>query len=277
MSFHFYPQLGAADRGCLGIYSVGTSVMAPGTVVRRPAWHCWQFMYHLEGAGTAAVGAESLEMEAGDITLLPPDISHGYQVREGASGLRYWWIEFLGECVPALLAMLRLTGRWHVAGCGEEVGSIVHRINTHFASRGDAANQENAILFLHALAVAARCASRAQPIAGAAGAIDRVKSHMAERLAEQLRLVDLAAVAEMSPYHLTRVFHGATGLPPMRYLRRLRANRAKALLHRPELKAREVGRAVGYRVVQHFSRMFKQETGMTARSFQRGIARERAR
>jgi AraC-like DNA-binding protein len=107
-----------------------------------------------------------------------------------------------------------------------------------------------------------------------AAIVERVKSHMAEHLAENLSLADLAAAVELSPFHLNRLFRSYAEVPPMRYLRRMRANRAQALLHRPDLKAAEVGRAVGYPTLQHFSRMFKQETGMTLRRFVREVVRQ---
>jgi AraC-like DNA-binding protein len=58
-------------------------------------------------------------------------------------------------------------------------------------------------------------------------------------------------------------------MTPMAYLRRIRADYAKDLLLRGELNISEVGQRIGYPVLQHFSRMFRHETGVSPRAFLR--------
>jgi AraC-like DNA-binding protein len=268
-----YVHVRPADQAFVAVTTVGLSDMPRDHVLRRERWRFYQFMWHLDGAGAGEVGGVPFEAEPGDVTFMPKDVAHSYRVRPGERRWRYLWVEFDGACAPQLLAMLGLGGRVHVADCGAAVGELVERIFTHFASRGDEALHENTALLMHAMTLVARAARRARSSDRSAAAIDRVKRHMAEHLAEPLTLASLAGVAGLSPFHLNRLFRAREQVPPMRYLRHLRANRAKAMLHRPELKVSEVGRAVGYPVLQHFSRMFKQETAMTPRRFIREVVR----
>jgi AraC-like DNA-binding protein len=268
----FYPTLTPSDQAAITIVSVGRSDMLPEHRLRRERWKAHQFMFTLSGAGVGEVAGQPFAVGPGDVALMPKDREHRYQVRPGDSGWTYLWVEYDGACVPALFAMLGLAGRVAVAGCAP-AGEFVERIFTHLHERGDAALHEAVAIFLQGLAVIERCA-RAPASADRRGpVVDRVKQHMADHLGEPISLADLAGVAGLSPFHLTRLFRAEAELPPMRYLRRLRANRAQALLHRRELKAAEVGRAVGYPTLQHFSRMFKQETGMTLRRFVREVVR----
>jgi AraC-like DNA-binding protein len=230
-------------------------------------------MFSIGGAGVGEVLGEPFVALPGDVTILPKDRDHWYTVRPGDAGWDYLWVEFDGACVPQLLAMLGLTGRIVIHGCAP-CGELVERIFTHLGERGDAALHESTALFLQTLAVAERCARAPASADRRAVVVDRVMQHMAGHLAEPLALADLAAVAGLSPYHLNRHIPAYAEDPPMRYLRRMRANRAQALLHRRELKAVDVGRAVGYPTLQHFSRMFKQETGMTVRKFLRETVRQ---
>ena len=58
-------------------------------------------------------------------------------------------------------------------------------------------------------------------------------------------------------------------MPPMAYVRQVRGERAKSLLLRGDLNIPEVGQGVGYPVLQHFSRMFRMQTGASPRAFLR--------
>ena len=62
------------------------------------------------------------------------------------------------------------------------------------------------------------------------GAVKRVREYLESRYSETLTLEELAHVAQLSPFHLLRVFHEEVGLPPHAYQIRLRLNHARALL-----------------------------------------------
>jgi AraC-like DNA-binding protein len=267
----FYSSASPADQEAIMIQSVGRSDMQPSQRLNRAVgWHSHQFMFTLDGAGSGDVAGRPFTAEPGDVALMPMEHGHRYQVRPGAARWEYLWVEFRGGCAARLLAMFGLIGRSVVPGCAG-ARELIDRIFDEFAARGDAALHENTALFLQVLALVEQCARRPAQADRRTAIVDRVKSHMAAHLADELSLGDLAAVAGLSPYHLSRLFSAQAQVPPMRFLRRLRANRAKALLHRRELKAAEVGRMVGYPTLQHFSRMFKQETGTTVRRFVRDL------
>jgi AraC-like DNA-binding protein len=269
----FFPVSAPADQQGFTIHSVGRSEMPLAARLNRAdGWHSYQFMFTLEGRGVGDVAGRAFAAGPGDVALMPMELGHRYHVQPGAPGWIYLWIEFRGACAAQLLAMFGLAGRILVPGCGI-VGDHVDRIFDAFHERRDSALHENVALFLQVLALLEQCARRPAQADRRTAIVDRVKEHMAGHLAEDLSLADLAGVAGLSPYHLSRLFTAQAQVPPMRFLRRLRANRAKALLHRRELKAAEVGRMVGYPTVQHFSRMFKQETGMTVRRFVREAVR----
>jgi AraC family transcriptional regulator len=61
----------------------------------------------------------------------------------------------------------------------------------------------------------------------------RVAQFIEEHLAEDPSLATLADVARLSPYHFVRAFKQSFGLPPHRYMSRLRVEQAKALLANP--------------------------------------------
>lgn len=93
--------------------------------------------------------------------------------------------------------------------------------------------------------------------------LDRVARLVDERLAEPLRLDDLAREARLSPYHFARAFKSSTGLAPHEFVTMRRLERAKAMLLTTRRGVAEVAAAVGYVNVGHFRRLLRRHTGFT--------------
>ena len=71
--------------------------------------------------------------------------------------------------------------------------------------------------------------------------INRVLDYVRENLADDLRLETLARVANFSPFHFHRIFHGMTGETLNVFIRRVRVETAAAkLLHSPKLSITRV-------------------------------------
>lgn len=75
-------------------------------------------------------------------------------------------------------------------------------------------------------------------------------------------LSNLARHCNISPYHLLRVFKDAIGVPPHVYLKQVRIRRAKKLLEQG-MSLSLIAQEVGFADQSHFSRQFKQITGLT--------------
>lgn len=261
------------DRALAVVVSVGTAVQdlaLPARHVSRERWHSWQFMLTVRGEGEAEVDGRRFAIPAGAAVLMPRDRAHRYRRLTSCPHWEYRWVEFDGEQVPALLAMLGLGDAWCIPGCAGAAPGV-ERVHALLLERGDDALHEATTLFLHALAVVARQA-RLRPEA-APTAVERAVAWMALHLHEPATLGAIAQAAGVSPWHCVRLFRAAHGVPPLAYLRLLRLHRAKALLHGGDLAVRQVALAVGYARTQHFTRMFTRAVGMPPRAFRRGNAR----
>jgi AraC-like DNA-binding protein len=109
-----------------------------------------------------------------------------------------------------------------------------------------------------------------------ARAIARVKAHIQARLNTPLALDELAAQAQMSRFHFSRVFHAAQGQTPHQYILAQRIDQAKRLLWSagrgplvPAPAVLEVALACGFSSASHFSAAFKRLAGMTPQQWQR--------
>jgi AraC family L-rhamnose operon transcriptional activator RhaR len=94
-------------------------------------------------------------------------------------------------------------------------------------------------------------------------AVTAAVARLEEALAEPWRLEDLAAAVNLDPAYLSRLFRRHTGLSPLSFLARLRAERAATLLVHTTLPAARVGAAVGWDDPTYFARRFRSLVGST--------------
>jgi AraC family transcriptional regulator len=99
----------------------------------------------------------------------------------------------------------------------------------------------------------------------------KVAQYIEEHLLEDIPLAQLAEVARLSPYHFVRAFKQSFGLPPHRYLSKLRMNEAKALLADPTLSVTQIGVNLGFSETSSFTTAFRKHTGLTPTAYRRSL------
>jgi AraC family transcriptional regulator len=95
----------------------------------------------------------------------------------------------------------------------------------------------------------------------------RARLYMDAHIGEPMRLDDIAKAAHLSRSHFARAFRVSTGLSVMTYLRRLRIEKAKALLIERDISIADASAMLGFAHQSHFSRLFRREVGMAPRMF----------
>ena len=99
---------------------------------------------------------------------------------------------------------------------------------------------------------------------------DRITAAMAfmrDGLHRPISVEDMANHVGMSVSAFAHLFKATTGTAPYQYLKRLRLDRARALLVEENQAVSEASRAVGYGSVSHFINEFKRTYGETPRSY----------
>jgi AraC family transcriptional regulator len=90
-----------------------------------------------------------------------------------------------------------------------------------------------------------------------------VLDYMTAHLENDIGLSDLADAACLSSFHFLRIFSNTMGVPPHRYLSRLRLERAKTLLSLGDTPIVEVALACCFSSQSNFTRAFHRATGFT--------------
>ena len=103
-------------------------------------------------------------------------------------------------------------------------------------------------------------------------AVKRAQDYLETRYAENVTLADLARIANLSPFHLIRVFRKEVGLPPHAYQTRLRLGHARVLLANG-CTLGEAALKTGFFDQSHFTNHFRKVFGYAPGVHVKGLAR----
>lgn len=100
-------------------------------------------------------------------------------------------------------------------------------------------------------------------------------NHYAERIMnwidlhfhEDLSLEQLAALVHLSPYHVSRLFHEATGSKISEHIAARRIREACFLLKTSSLSIKDIGERIGFPNFSYFCRIFRKHTGVSPRRY----------
>jgi AraC-like DNA-binding protein len=96
----------------------------------------------------------------------------------------------------------------------------------------------------------------------------RLRDFIADCYAEKIALAELACLAQLSPFHVNRVFCAEYGLPPHAFQTQVRIAHAKRLLH-AGLPIAEVAAQTGFADQSHLTRHFKRLVMLPPGQYQR--------
>jgi AraC family transcriptional regulator len=118
---------------------------------------------------------------------------------------------------------------------------------------------------LRTYALGRPCATGPQRVTLTAAVLRRLFNHIEERIAGELRLAELAAIARLSEDHFLRAFKAAVGQTPHQFVLGRRIVRARELLERTLMPVQAVALETGFRGPSHFAAAFRQQLGTSPR------------
>jgi AraC family transcriptional regulator len=99
----------------------------------------------------------------------------------------------------------------------------------------------------------------------------KVEDYVREHLGEEISVERLAQLAELSPFHFSRVFKQATGMSPHQFVTRERITHAQQLIRETSRSLIEIALEVGYANPSHFAKVFGKVAGVTPTEFRSGL------
>jgi AraC family transcriptional regulator len=95
----------------------------------------------------------------------------------------------------------------------------------------------------------------------------RVLAFIEANLARGIKLLELAAVAELSPMHFSRAFKASTGRAPYQWVVERRVQRAKTMIGDTDDSLAGIALACGFADQSHMTSVFRKRTGETPAKF----------
>lgn len=147
------------------------------------------------------------------------------------------------------------------AGIETDRPTLSFRMHSYRELRGEIAS------LLEKLEEAARThASRIEP-----DVAQRLKQYIREHSHEDLSLDELAAMVDLSPFYISRIFKEEMGINYIDFLTACRIEKAKTLLAGSELSLKEITFKVGYHDPNYFSKVFKKVEGISPSDYRKTI------
>jgi AraC-like DNA-binding protein len=141
-----------------------------------------------------------------------------------------------------------------------DTGILRQYLNLHFAMEQSSSSLEREGLLTDLLASLISRFVENRPALRSLGherqAVKLAWSYLMEHYVDNISLRELARIAGLSPFHFSRVFSEAFGMPPHSFQTQLRVSRAKALL-RLGRSISEVACETGFADQSHLNRHFK--------------------
>ncbi len=244
------------------------------------------------GRGVHQIDGIPFGIARGDVYLLPPGARHAYA--------DYCDLEIDAFYFPPALwsdeelsALREISGFWHLM-LKNEAHRVHLRPETHAQieafiaeMRAEAASNERATplllraLLFRLLVNLARAAPEVATSPAHSDAARGADAHFAELIAwceanveRDISVAEMAGRLFLSPAHFARGWTRAFGVPPAAYLRRLKLERARALLENSNRSVGHIARETGFKSAAHFSRSFRQLYGVSPLQFRRTATSE---
>lgn len=93
--------------------------------------------------------------------------------------------------------------------------------------------------------------------------VNLIVEYIRQNYMHTIDLGEICSELGFSVSYLAKIFTRQKGMPPTKYIKEYRINVAKQLLKNTQMTISEIGGFVGYPDQFHFSKVFKQETGMS--------------
>lgn len=117
---------------------------------------------------------------------------------------------------------------------------------------------------LHKLYVTAQNFKKSADMSGKSlTIIEEAIEFMESNLSENIGLDEISAHVNLHPVYFNRIFSKAIGTPPISYLKKLRLNKAKALLLTTNMKVINIAVKCGFSTSSYFIVQFRKEFGCT--------------
>ncbi len=247
----------------LALYEVGCQKCPPeysfGPIIRSN----YVLHYILNGSGSLYLDNHRFPVYAKQAFITPPNLVAFYQ-GSAADPWNYIWLHFNGKKVIDLLTQAGISRENPIfipsapsEGLENCILEILHHNDEEYTCIG------NLYRMFHFLISTSSNKPVPQKGDKSLGYIKNAVDYITKKYAEPIRIQDVADYCGLERSYLSKIFKHATNYSPQEYLIFFRIQKAKQLLIQKNVPVQNVAYSVGYTDPFAFSKIFKQETGIS--------------
>jgi AraC-like DNA-binding protein len=255
------PRVSQYLSGCaLAAFMIQRPAVAdypPGAVLPARTIDDCELVWMLRGRARLRYGEGEVQLEPGQLVLLPPALRHGFawdRDRPSRHGFVHFDPKGLGFPSPAEPVVRPMTRHDPLAGLCAYLLWLGHLAPGGWQRRAG----ETLRLLLSLLLAGPLPATQSPPELGPplAAALDHLRRAWAQPPLRRVGVAELAAAASVSRGYLGRLFRAGFGVSPGPALECARMARAETLLVRTDLPVQAIARDCGFADASHFSHRF---------------------
>lgn len=244
----------------------------------------YEIYYEIEGPRRYYIEDAAYLINAGNIVLIGQDSVHKTGSVEDMPHSRYvlnFNAEYLAEiaaCFPQADLLACFESGLHVLQVSPKKQHVVEQLLARMWETHDDTQPEAVALrklqlaeLLLTLAAYTQQAKQEHAEQGKIShkTIDKIQAYISANYTSDLTLSHIASQFYLSPHYLSRLFKKTTGLSLIEYINSVRLMAAKNLLEHSSLKISQIGEQTGFTTTTHFSRIFKQGTGLAPQQYRK--------
>lgn len=230
------------------------------TTDKKNGRHDYQLIFVNSGHLTMFDGERKILVKTGNVVLLPPKRPYKY-TNAGSEKLSYFWVHFTGSEAKSRLEEYSIepfptvydtkSGN-HIQQRFFAIFDAFSRHNTHF-------ERELSALLERLLITVSRSVDNGEKH----GALSHSIKYIGEHYSDDIHIATLAEIEHLSVSRYNFLFKQQFGMPPTKYILKLRMTSAKELISSTDLSIKQIGIMCGYDDAPFFTKTFKRYFGVS--------------
>ena len=262
----------ASKASLMYLQEAGEFYAGPDYYTVREGFASYLLKYTISGCGVLDYQGQQYTVPPGHVYWIDCRKRQSYRVHKTVGTWRVIWVHFYGGNAQFYYDLfLKQNGGSPVAAM--PVDSPVYNLLSQLLDQSSAGGyqQKNDLIYaelLHRLVsqvtLATMVSTRPDDVPQT---VRSVQLYLTQNFRETITLEQLGAQFNLNPFYLQKQFKRYVGQTPTEYMIYLRLTWAKELLRNTQKSIGEIAAEVGIENLGYFTRMFKQQEGMTPRDY----------
>ncbi|CAG7608250.1 HTH-type transcriptional activator RhaS [Paenibacillus solanacearum] len=268
---HFFTPTSIEKSGPIWPVRLGRNTAKPNyhTGPRVTSYYSLHFI--MQGEGTYVQSNERYTLGQGDAFCLFPNVAHEYYTSK-ENLLQMAWIAFDGKRAAHLLDRIGLTSAspYRSSVLRPEVTLLLEAFFDLVNDPEHAHSDLGRLGMLYRLFDSLSLAGGRQFGTGHEPAVTWLQKgldYLETHYTEDITIEEAASFVGVDRGYFSKKFQEAYGLPPVKYLQKLKLDKAKHMLEQTDYKLTEIALSVGYPDLFSFSKAFKKHYGMSPNAY----------